>query len=557
MGANESLAARYGWGGGYAGAAAGKKAKKAEPKPKPKKDKPRSPGAPNFNNWKPSSKEPSAATNAAAEARKAAIAEAARQRALEEEYTRQKGRNSKAKPGEQVPQLGGTYSTPSVVPEQSRSAVTSLYGGYRAPAQRAEVRGFGQGKPQGPTLMDVLHGVNAGLPKKPEGAQNTSKEALNAALHGGSSGQNTQSGPYGWIDTPGNNMGTQAEREQVMKTKAEQPMGPALTALTEGALAAKYGGRSSKKGKGRTLTWAQYNRLSPAEKASVDFNTLLNEALTKDKRLSKRFGGKDRVWLLNELGKDATKEMEGYRSVAHKVFGDQGGKAIVGQDMRYMPNTVAALKEVGVRDIDLTLDEILGGSAFITDADLKNRRQKGYGNSARGQLVNTLAKGMRTWEDKMSQGRVEVEGLRHKVDFTNADLTQIGAFIDAAATGMSGMTEDNQMELMNLIGKDQRFGSNVENGFRGTDYSALANSRQMAETQKMLGDMQKLDNGALEGFTPKLWDDKEWQTDFAKFNGYDVDRWLSLIQYRRDTQKGIGAGAQARSNAVANAVNGG
>lgn len=130
-----------------------------------------------------------------------------------------------------------------------------------------------------------------------------------------------------------------------------------------------YGNRNAKRpaapgvGKIQEMGDDWYNALSDREKAAVDFNTLLVDAVKKD--------------LANQKAYDPTSnQKDSYDAYVEEMFGKDRGSTL------YAPETVGLLMKLGrndkngewngLRDSDADLDDFLGLNAAITADDLTN-----------------------------------------------------------------------------------------------------------------------------------------------------------------------------------------
>lgn len=106
-------------------------------------------------------------------------------------------------------------------------------------------------------------------------------------------------------------------------------------------------------GRSYKMTWAEYNKLSPEQKAAVDWNTLLVRAVHKDKTSQDTYGEQ-------RPAQDAA-----YRQTLEQVFGreDRGSKV-------FAPETMALLQQIGYHDETGDLDDFLQLKTGITTEDL-------------------------------------------------------------------------------------------------------------------------------------------------------------------------------------------
>lgn len=102
------------------------------------------------------------------------------------------------------------------------------------------------------------------------------------------------------------------------------------------------------------LTDAEYNALSPKQKAAVDFNTMLVQAVRRDRNLSGTY--------------DPNKQQrQFYDAAVEKMFGgeDRGS-------LQYAPETLGVLKQIGYQDDQADLNDFLSLKATIKASDLKD-----------------------------------------------------------------------------------------------------------------------------------------------------------------------------------------
>lgn len=102
------------------------------------------------------------------------------------------------------------------------------------------------------------------------------------------------------------------------------------------------------------MTWAEYNALSPAERAAVDFNGLLVRAVRKDARNQ------------DVYEKTASPEEKAtYKATVEQLFGPDRGSET------YAPETVAVLSQLDFADKNADLDDFLSLRTAVTADDLK------------------------------------------------------------------------------------------------------------------------------------------------------------------------------------------
>src|SRR5690606_20013309 len=139
------------------------------------------------------------------------------------------------------------------------------------------------------------------------------------------------------------------------------------------------------------MSWDDYNALSPRQRAAVDANTAIINAVNADRS----------DW---EAGRRV--EMDGYDEALMALFGETGGS-----DM-YAPRTVAVLQQLGLGDTHLAsvgdLDDYLNLRALVdTDAlgaanmpddfvgpvDTRTANARHFSSAAQTALADALARG--------------------------------------------------------------------------------------------------------------------------------------------------------------------
>jgi hypothetical protein len=101
------------------------------------------------------------------------------------------------------------------------------------------------------------------------------------------------------------------------------------------------------------MTWEEYNALTDRQRAAIDFNTALVQAVRKDKRMQDEYDPSEQ--------QQAT-----YDKTTEGIFGSDGGS------LRFAPETVALLQQIEFNDTNADLDDFLGLRTAITERDLKN-----------------------------------------------------------------------------------------------------------------------------------------------------------------------------------------
>lgn len=102
------------------------------------------------------------------------------------------------------------------------------------------------------------------------------------------------------------------------------------------------------------LSWDAYDKLTPDQRAAVDFNTLLVAAREKDLGIS--------------YAKDpfTGEQKQQYDADVKEMFGETGGSE------KFAPNTVALLKQINLKALGQDLDEFLSLERAFTADELKD-----------------------------------------------------------------------------------------------------------------------------------------------------------------------------------------
>lgn len=313
--------------------------------------------------------------------------------------------------------------------------------------------------------------------------------------------------------------GTPAEVEQQSVERKKKNDADALAAAL----------KSSRKsagfdGKFKAMSWDEYNNLSDRQRAAVNFNSIMQQAYERDNRDAAESGGKDKTYTLNEAPEASR---EGYRKAYEKLFGE----GTADENIVYAPKTVGVLGRLeGMDNGTAGLDEYLAGGGFITDDDLKaglvdERKVSGPDGyvDPRTQWLNNIVDYQMNLEDTLSKGRVVIDGLKNKIDFSQTTSDQLAGLVNNAA---NGLTDAETMAVLNLSGEGDRFG----NG-NGLDVSGLLSGTQQAE----LSSLNTTYEAMLQNpeFTDSLLKDTKFQRQVAQVNGLDEKRWLKLIEAKQ------------------------
>jgi hypothetical protein len=150
-----------------------------------------------------------------------------------------------------------------------------------------------------------------------------------------------QAGPFGHVDdrgdifAPGQDQPLQTDRDKTEQNKVDRGLFSAGLGTADGT---------------KELTWDEYDALSPKQRAAVDANTLLVNAIHADKSAG---------------AQAASQKDSSYTSDLDSLFGSNGGSDL------YAPETVKVLKQLGLGDTrEGDLDNYLNQSALLTQDEL-------------------------------------------------------------------------------------------------------------------------------------------------------------------------------------------
>jgi hypothetical protein len=102
----------------------------------------------------------------------------------------------------------------------------------------------------------------------------------------------------------------------------------------------------------KPMSWDEYEALPEAQRAAVDFNTLLTNAVRRDRKLQDTYDP-------NPL------QQETYRSAVIDMFGTDGNSKM------FAPETMEVLQQLEIKDTAADLDDFLKLKVVITADDLK------------------------------------------------------------------------------------------------------------------------------------------------------------------------------------------
>lgn len=283
-------------------------------------------------------------------------------------------------------------------------------------------------------------------------------------------------------------------------------------------------------GQGHELSLKEYKALDPKARSAIDFNTQLNEAINRDLKLDKNGDGEVS---LAEAG-SAAGQRKGYTAAYERVFGKPAEN-----EMSFAPATVALLDQLKFADDVSEAGDYTRGRGFITDEDLKAKRNltgnqelngTGY-TDARSQWVTGLTDSMADFKKMLAQHRADINGLKASLNLETATGAQRSNLADTLA---NGLTEESQGLQLKLSGRD----FNNRTSDSGLDVSFLADSG----TQNRAQLMNTLYTNLTQGYTDATGQrvagladqnqmfDKGWINAVLKSNGLKYDEWKPFAE---------------------------
>lgn len=155
-------------------------------------------------------------------------------------------------------------------------------------------------------------------------------------------------------------LGYRAQQEQETGRKAQTSAEEARE-MSQAERAFKSGIRATRRGvnqggsleRVKALTSEEYAAMSPQQKAAVELNSMLVEAVKADMAIPKNH----------------RKVEDSYRDAVEKIFTGEGAEA---SKKNYAPNTVAILSDIGWSATATDLEDVLSGKLGFTRQDIKD-----------------------------------------------------------------------------------------------------------------------------------------------------------------------------------------
>lgn len=180
----------------------------------------------------------------------------------------------------------------------------------------------------------------------------------------------------------------------------------------------------------RELTWDEYDALSANQRAAVDANSLLVNAIKSDLSTGARA----------EDNQDA-----GYQETLNALFGDTGGSDT------YAPNTVSVLSQLGLSDTENgDLDNYLNQAALVNEDDLAAIGSGTFSENARGQQAQLFSeRALTSISDTLASGY----GVLSGVSAANAESGELNDLFEMLSTrsNFEQLQDNDVSEIMGMF----------------------------------------------------------------------------------------------------------
>ena len=181
----------------------------------------------------------------------------------------------------------------------------------------------------------------------------------------------------------------------------------------------------------KELSWEEYDALAPRQRAAVDANTMLVNAIQEDMSVGAQ---------VDELPEaDAA-----YQEALASLFGEKGGSSA------YAPNTVNTLSQLGLADESGDLDEYLNQRALLNVYDLGQIGDGTYSETVRGSNAKQLGENaVSTLADTLASGYGLLSGIT-AADPVSTDLNELFEIL-SLKENYSAMSDDDVAEILGLF----------------------------------------------------------------------------------------------------------
>lgn len=260
------------------------------------------------------------------------------------------------------------------------------------------------------------------------------------------------------------------------------------------------------------LTWGQYEALTPAQKAGVDFNTMLIQAREKD---------------LNTDYNPSPEQKESYDALVTEILGEGNGSTI------HAPETVKLLKQMGFKHDKADLDDILNmryafGEKMIDKmADLDDVSNIHY--SFNDKVIDRVpsrfrpvaeayvSSGRPGAEAYVSSGRSIREALATGAVELQKKLAEKNRLYQNLETSMRASRAPGIREIGGRPGKPVRLQLGFDNKAAAQKYTIDEYFRKALEGLAQVGAHEKL------GVTEEQWRDAALQEIASKLTDEEID----------------------------------
>ena len=264
----------------------------------------------------------------------------------------------------------------------------------------------------------------------------------------------------------------------------------------------------------RELGATDYEALSPRARAAVDFNGLLQAAITRDNELVAG-SDTDRSGLVTMT--EASKLMgqdPGYSAAYKRIF----GRDVDTKSTAYAPNVLGLLNSLDLKDGDGRLEDYVQGRGYVNSKDIEsasvdkpyfpqNKISEGdQRTEARTALVNTIADSMSRTQEVLKGGRLTVYGSSEEVSLAGVDREARAGLVEAMRKSLTRSDANNQF---NLAGDNPRFDASG-----GVDLSGLVpRGRRLELAENAIGEL--LNDALTNGVPPSVLSNPE---ELARMN---------------------------------------
>lgn len=211
----------------------------------------------------------------------------------------------------------------------------------------------------------------------------------------------------------------EVEQRKAAEVRAEREK---ILGITTGALSTTPEMLQQLRKDVKPLTEEQYLKLPERQRAAVDFNTLLTDAVRKDLRRQ------------DDYEESTSKQQRGsYDKAVKNMFGEDRGSDI------YAPETMAVLRQLNIKDGADDLDDYLGLKVAITADDLKDVTEQqpvmeqalqgtaSPGEQTRETLLERVTDRTVELQDRLAQGNKMLQSFKASAGADlKGDLVRLG-----------------------------------------------------------------------------------------------------------------------------------